>query len=679
MVLKHLHFILSALLLFTSSPLLGNIDSLNQQIEIYKENGDTHKQIETEIEKVRQLLLFDNKFGKGYKLAEKVFKKTIRYSYKKEEALLHYILGFCYVEYQSKFDQGIHHYFEALAFFENSSDLDRYSGILLNISNAFYRYKSYNEAIKYNNQGLKIAKKINDPSLIASFYSNLGSCYSILNKKKKALKNWNKALSYYASTDNELSIQEIKINILSTVELDSIDKEEAQKTIKGYKTALKIFEKYNALENILICHKNLGTFLNRIEDYQNSRLHLQKALHIAERQGNLEMMGYVYDGLANNYHDQYDYKNESLLLRKLLQTHDSLFAQKKAMAIEENRTKFETDKKEKENQILKQEKEIQEAKHELDQIIKYGLFIGIFLIVIFLLVVINRFLKTRKQKFIIEKQKNDVDEAYYQLEAKNNEILDSIVYAQRIQKAILPDDNYFKTEFPQSFVLYQPKDIVAGDFYWMKKTENSKLLAVADCTGHGVPGAMVSVICNNGLNRSVKEFNLTDPGKILDKTKEIVIQEFEKSVDEVQDGMDIALCALQSHPKSHSVLQYAGANNPLWVIRKGSDTIEEYMANKQPIGKYYRSEAFKTHHINLDPGDTFYLFSDGYVDQFGGEDEFNKKPGGKKFKSKNLKTLLLAIQHQNMEKQKEMLFDAFRKWKGDLEQLDDVCIIGVRI
>jgi len=217
---------------------------------------------------------------------------------------------------------------------------------------------------------------------------------------------------------------------------------------------------------------------------------------------------------------------------------------------------------------------------------------------------------------------------------------------------------------PDSFILYKPKDIVAGDFYWMEHKDGKVLFAAADCTGHGVPGAMVSVVCNNGLNRSVREHGLTEPGKILDKTREIVIEEFERSEEEVKDGMDIALCSLQGN-----TLQYSGAHNPLWIIRNGE--VLETKADKQPIGKFDKPNPYITHTYELQKGDSIYIFSDGYADQFGGEK-------GKKFKAANMKRLILSIQDKNMEEQRQLIDAAFEEWKGNLEQLDDVCLIGVK-
>lgn len=264
-----------------------------------------------------------------------------------------------------------------------------------------------------------------------------------------------------------------------------------------------------------------------------------------------------------------------------------------------------------------------------------------------------------KQKDAVEHQKEIIEEAH-------KEITDSIVYAKRIQSAILPPLRIVKEYLKDSFILYKPKDVVAGDFYWLEHKDDKILFAAADCTGHGVPGAMVSVVCNNALNRTVREYGLSDPGEILTKTREIVIEEFAKSDEEVKDGMDIALCSIKGNQ-----LEYAGAHNPLWIIRKGATEIEEIKADKQPIGKFDNPIPYTTHKVALNTGDSIYVFSDGYADQFGGEK-------GKKFKTANFKRLLLSIQHETMDKQLELIDNSFETWKGDLEQLDDVCVIALR-
>lgn len=276
----------------------------------------------------------------------------------------------------------------------------------------------------------------------------------------------------------------------------------------------------------------------------------------------------------------------------------------------------------------------------------------------------------KRQKHLEHKIKEATIEIELQrdeISAKHREIQDSIKYAKRIQSAILPPLDLFNQKLKGSFVYYVPKDIVAGDFYWIEEHKNTTFFAACDCTGHGVPGAMVSVICRNGLNQTVREYDLDSPAKILDKTRDIIISEFEKSEEEVKDGMDIALCALKG-----DILSYSGANNPLWIIRKGASVVEEIKGDKQPIGKYPDPRPFTNHEFRLNQGDTIYIFSDGFIDQFGGAK-------GKKFKAPNFKALLLSIQSEPMYNQRKILAQKFESWQGNLEQLDDVCVIGMRM
>ncbi len=256
------------------------------------------------------------------------------------------------------------------------------------------------------------------------------------------------------------------------------------------------------------------------------------------------------------------------------------------------------------------------------------------------------------------------------LESKNREILDSINYAKRLQDAILPTRQVFKANLRRSFVMFKPKDIVSGDFYWMEPIEDNKvLLAVVDCTGHGVPGAMVSVVGANSLQRCVNEFGLREPAKILDQLSDIVTKTFESEEEDVRDGMDMSLVSLDFD--NHS-LEYAGANNPLWVVKHDTKELMEIKADKQPIGHYDYRNHFTNHKVQLDSEDCVYLFSDGYPDQFGGE-------RGKKFKYKTLKDLLIEIHDHSMQKQLEILQETFTTWQGELDQIDDVCVVGVRI
>jgi serine phosphatase RsbU (regulator of sigma subunit) len=259
------------------------------------------------------------------------------------------------------------------------------------------------------------------------------------------------------------------------------------------------------------------------------------------------------------------------------------------------------------------------------------------------------------------------------VEQKNTEILDSIEYAKRIQITILPPPKVVKKYLDDSFILYLPKDIVAGDFYWMESVGDWVLFAACDCTGHGVPGALVSVVCHNALNRAVKEYNKIMPAEILDCVAELVLENF-SSDDDVKDGMDASVCTLNT---STGELFWAGANNPLWLIRhaeldSASVEITEYKPNKQPIGKFDDRVPYTNHKIEIAKGDTIYLFTDGYADQFGGE-------RGKKLTKAKFREAILNMQRLSLDEQKKYLLDLHLSYKGNLGQVDDICVIGVRV
>lgn len=269
-----------------------------------------------------------------------------------------------------------------------------------------------------------------------------------------------------------------------------------------------------------------------------------------------------------------------------------------------------------------------------------------------------------KRNRIIQKK---LRKAKVETELRNTEITDSINYAQRIQNAILPTDERLKTFFPNSFVLYLPKDIVAGDFYWLRETEEDIFFAVADCTGHGVPGAMVSVACSAALTRCINEFKLRQPSQILDKAKELVVETFDEGHHTVYDGMDITLI---KQKKGSLQIEFAGAHNSLIMIREGF--MKEIKADKQPVARFYKNEPFTNHELDVKKGDLLYLFSDGFQDQFGG-------PKRKKFMYKKFKTLLTETSDFGPEEQYNALLDAFNDWKSGIEQLDDVTVVGLQI
>jgi serine phosphatase RsbU (regulator of sigma subunit) len=260
-----------------------------------------------------------------------------------------------------------------------------------------------------------------------------------------------------------------------------------------------------------------------------------------------------------------------------------------------------------------------------------------------------------------------VDTLLKENQEKTKEIVASITYAERIQRASLPSHENFTRGLNDVFIHYVPKDIISGDFYWLEESGDIIYFAVADCTGHGVPGAMLTVLCSNTLSRSINELGMTEPSKILDFSVGLLEEFFAKSDDKMNDGMDIVLCKLN---KSKNTLEYAGANRPLLYFANGH--LMEQKADRQPIGRHDNRTPYVNHKITLSEGDSIYLFSDGIVDQFGG-------PKGKKYTTKRLKKLLVDIHYKPMDIQKKILVQEVTAWQGKEDRIDDTCIIGVKI
>ncbi len=587
----------------------------------------------------------------------------------------------------------------SLAITEELKDSIGMADTYVNLGSAFQQQEDYKSARDLFFKALNIYEKLGDKRGYAITCNNIGHQYEQEKDYKQSLAYHTKSIAAWRELDNSLYLGYSLNNI--GVNLDRIGQSDS--ALINYNIALSIFQQIDSQEDVAWTYNLIGKLFQDKKDIKQAEPYLTKAYLLADELNLISTKKDISENLFHLYSKKADYKKALSFYIKHIQLKETLKNDetKKIMLTKQLTYQYEKQaaadsvitaeaKKVTDAQISAQKAQLKQEKTQ-----RFTLYIGVFVLILFGAFMFNRFKVTKKQKLVIEAQKQEVEQqksvveiAHQELEEKNKEITDSIQYAKRIQNAILPPLKVVKEYLSESFILYKPKDIVAGDFYWLEtissrhsaldaESPNEQiagqahndgsivLFAAADCTGHGVPGAMVSVVCNNGLNRSVREYGLTDPAKILNKTREIVISEFEKSEDEVKDGMDIALCSLEG-----TTLKYAGANNPLWIIRKGE--IIETKADKQPIGKFDELLPYTTHTFQLQKGDSIYIFSDGYVDQFGGEK-------GKKFKAAAFRTLLLSIQDKPMQEQQKVINTAFEDWRGNLEQIDDVCIIGVKI
>lgn len=580
---------------------------------------------------------------------------------------LEYVLGNIYNNYgtfyakRGDYKTCLEYFIKALRIWEKNKWTTDISMQYGNIGTLYQIMGKYDEALLYSRKSLALSYSISDSSNIAANLNDIGLLYLNKNNIDSGIFYLNKAYNLSIRRKfNKVTANSI-MNLSGAYEAKGDFKKAlyylrlAQATKSGYGKAMYL--------------QDVSSLQAKLKNYDSAIYYARSSISEANKIGALFIVKEAYLNLATTYKfkKNVDSCYKYAMLHAALK--DTLLNQEKQNVMAELSVKYETENKLLTIKNLELEKGYQDIQLNEEKMQKYTVIGALIIFIIISILIFNRFQVTKRQKTIIEIQKREVEHQKHLIEDKNKEIMDSISYAKRIQTAILPPNRLIKEYLPHSFILYKPKDIVAGDFYWMEPINDLILFAAADCTGHGVPGAMVSVICNNGLNRSVREFNLTDPGEILDKTRQIVIQEFEKSDEEVKDGMDISLCVYNT--KSNQ-LKWSGANNPIWIIRSETLSIEEIKANKQPIGKFAEPKPFTTHQISLNKGDSIYIFTDGYQDQFGGDK-------GKKFKASKMKELLLTIQAESMEKQKEILDSTIESWKGEIEQVDDICILGLKV
>ncbi|MFP4555853.1 MAG: SpoIIE family protein phosphatase [Bacteroidales bacterium] len=279
--------------------------------------------------------------------------------------------------------------------------------------------------------------------------------------------------------------------------------------------------------------------------------------------------------------------------------------------------------------------------------------------------------KVRDRTAEVVAQKAEIEAQRDLLAEQQKHIIDSIQYSKRLQNAILPTTSFIQELFPESFVLYIPKDIISGDFYWFHQNGNKHYFSAIDCTGHGVPGALVSMVGQNWLNYAVKDLNLQKPSDILDALNDGVMSTFKERDDDtsVKDGMDLALCCINYN---NMTLEYAGAYNPVVIISNGE--VSQIKGDKFPIGAFFRGikGKFKNHEVTVSKGDVIYVFSDGFQDQFGGERD-------QKYMIKRFRQLLFDIHHKPMDEQKQILESTINQWMGNYEQVDDITVIGIKV
>lgn len=584
-----------------------------------------------------------------------------------------------YSHMSGNMDSAIYYYTKAQTHFKKINNEKGIGKVYQSFAVVKQSMKDFEGALSDNLQAIAIYEKIGFRKGLTMAYMGAGNNNKFLGKKKEG------AIFFFKAMDNALSLGDSAFYYQTMAEYASLKYSMSEKdsAIYYFDKSIPYLERNNFRYNLITAYITYSEILihekpindELVRKYTFGSLTISKELDVKD---NLQ---YIYGqiGLYYVYKNKPDSVYYYMALSKAMA--DSLCVTQNMEILHETQTKFETEKKDLQikNQSLElsaQEKE-NEAKNRL---LLFGT-LGLIAVAAFAVIAYRNFKKSQRanaiiseQKVRVEQQKEEIEQQKVLVEVKQKEITDSITYAKDIQSAFMPNEDIFHIIHPDAFIYSKPKDIVSGDFYWFyteakdAKPGALRHCAVADCTGHGVPGALMSVICSNALNEAVVNNHIHESDKILNETRRIVKRSLKtRKNQERKDGMDIALVSINYET---SELWFSGANNSAWVYRNGDVII--LAADKQPVGVYENETDFTQKYLKLEKGDVIYLFSDGFADQFGGVH-------GKKFKYKPFRELLISIAPLPMNEQKERLNEFFDQWKGVHEQTDDVCVVGVRV
>lgn len=575
-------------------------------------------------------------------------------------------------EKKSILDKAIAYYIESLKIREKIKDKKGIASSYNSIGLINYYQGDYNNALKNFNLALSLVKELKNPLGLATVYNNFGLVYIEKEQYDSALTNITMSLKYYEQIENWYGIA----TSYSNLAICYYSKNDLKAAEKYFLKSIEIKEEIGDKYGLISSYISLSVLYQKKNMFPEAITNIRKAIDLAKEIENNEGLSRAYQVLAELYYqtNKYELAYKTFITFHKLQ--DSIYNDNTSKVVNSLQEQFKSEKREKDIQLAN-------SKIKQQSLLIYGASIVIALILSLTVIIFRNNRQRKRANILLSKQNEEITIQKDIIEHKNQDILASITYAKRIQEAILPLPNYM-SRFLNMFVFFKPKDIVSGDFYWFMPVGDTVLFAVVDCTGHGVPGAFMSIVGYNSLNQVIKEFNLTAPGEILDKLNILVQQALHTSEQEIKDGMDISLCSLN---RKTNVLQYAGANNPLYIVRSkekneialsdkkiesSTHILYEIKADSQPIGAYIEHQKFKSHEIQLEAGDSIYIFSDGFADQFGG-------PSGKKLKYKPFKEMLLSIQPYTIEEQRKHLLLFFEEWKGSYEQIDDICVMGVKI
>jgi len=594
-----------------------------------------------------------------------------------------------------KLDSAMNYYKESMKIRSESGDKRGIVESLNNIGDIYSQQGNFPMTLEYYLKGLKILEENGIRSGLSASYHNIGYVYLQQNDFDKALEYLNKSLK---NNENKMERGFCFTNIGNIYN----EKKDAVNAMKYFQQALKDFEEINYKRGIASAVTNMGAvYYNLLHDKEKGDEYYTRAMNLWEAVGDLSNLSKTLINLSAVYYDKNEknkameyalramelakqtgfpenikraaqelsilYKaekkyKEALEMRELfIQMRDSIFNAETQKSTFKQQTKYDYEKQQALSETgYQKELAVAEEEKKRQNFLTYSIAAGLLLVIAFAVFILNRLRITRKQKQIIEQQKQIVDQ-------KNKLITYSINYAKRIQDSILPSKEELAKCFSEHFIFFLPKEIVSGDFYWLSNQSGKTILAIADCTGHGVPGAFMSMIGNTLLNEIVNEKNIYQPAEILNLLNVGIVKALHQESRSQDDGMDISVCLFEKNK-----ITFAGANHSMYVIKDA--VLQEVKGDIYSIGSAFGKKdfSFSQKELSLYEKSTIYFSTDGLPDQLGGK-------RGKKFLSKNLQKLLLSVSDLEIKEQEEKIKNAFNEWRGSYAQLDDILLAGIKI
>ena len=594
---------------------------------------------------------------------------------------------------QGNYPIALQYYLQSKQINEENNDMHGLANANNNIANVYKFQGEYKEALKSYLSSLKIRFQINDIQGQTESYNNIGSVYFQLAETDScyidsALVFYDKCMKHSELTNNS------NMKATATYNIGGIYlfKNEGDSAIAYFNRAKELSLMILNMPVYVQTLTSTGELYNRQKKYKEAVIILDEAKVMSQMIDAHEFVRDIAYLQSQSYFSLGDYKKAFEHLIEYQKVAGVLENKENTKKIDKLNLRYEFEKKQKELEFQKKQSDLKAQAELKQQKLIRNIFVLAFGFVVLLAVVLYKNFKRKKRdNQVLQKQKEEIEAQRDEIQDKNDHItiqnetlteqrdeiqlqkqaiVDSINYASRIQKAVLPPENGLNSIFSDSFIYFMPRDIVSGDFFWYHKTHDRFILVAADCTGHGVPAGFMSMLGVSLLNQIIGQDPDLHADEILNQLRKMVISSLHQqgTVVETKDGMDLSLLIFD---KDYKNLEFAGANNPLYLLRNGEVVI--YKADKMPIGiSFRRINDFQLHSIELQKGDKCYVFSDGYVDQFGG-------PRNSKYLIKRFRNLLPTIVDKNMSEQREILHQNFLDWKGDGEQIDDILIIGISI